>query len=95
MNVVNAYLESNARRTSNFPWGDLLRQRFAESNVIIIHCNTYVFSVDSAADTVVNTGWRAATYQQRSQHLKLAREALVAHNVKYEQFRKARRIEIT
>ena len=95
MNVVNAHLSSNARRTSTFPWGDLLGQRFAESNVLIIHCYMYVFSVVLAADTVVNTGWRAATYQQSSQHLKLAREALVAHNVKYEQFRKARRIEIT
>ena len=64
--------------------------------MIIIHCITHVFSVVSAADTVVIAGWRAATYQQRShQHLTLAYVALVAHNVKYEQFRKARRIEVT
>ena len=95
MNAGNAHLASNARRTSTFPWGDLLGQRFAELNVIIIHRNTHVFSVVSAADTVVNTGWRAATYRQRSQHLTLAYVSLVAHNVKYEQFRKARRIEVT
>jgi len=53
------------------------------------------FSVVSAADTVVNAGWRAATYQQLSQHLTLACLSLVAHNVKYEQFGKARRIEVT
>ena len=97
MNVVDTHLTSNARHTSTFPWGDLLGQRRAELNVIIIQCNTYVFvfSVVSAADTVVNAGWRAATYQQLSRHLTLACLSLVAHNVKYEQFGKARRIEVT
>ena len=37
MNVVNAHLASNARRTSTFPWGDLLGQRFAELNVACGH----------------------------------------------------------
>ena len=97
MNVVDTYLTSNARHTSTFPWDDLLGQRRAELNVIIIQCDTYVFvlSVVSVADTVVNAGWRAATCQQRSQHLTLACVALVAHTVKYEQFRKAHRIEVT
>ena len=99
MNVVDTHLASNARHTSTFPWDDLLGQRRAELNVIIIQCNTYVFvfSVVSAADTVVNAGWRAATCRQRSQHLHLtlACVSLVAHTVKYEPFCKARDIEVT
>ena len=97
MNVVDTHLTSNARHTSTFPWDDLLGQRRAELNVIIIQCNTYVFvfSVVSAADTVVNAGWRAATCRQRSQHLTLACVSLVAHTVNYEPFCKARDIEVT
>ena len=97
MNVVDTHIASNARRTSTIPWGDLLEQRRAELNVIINHCNTYVFvfSVVSAADTVVNAGWRAATCRQRSQHLTSACVSLVAHTVKYEPFCKARDVEVT
>jgi len=97
MNVVDTHLTSNARHTSTFPWDDLLGQRRAELNVIIIQCDTYVFvlSVVSVADTVVNAGWRAATCRQRSQHLTLACVSLVAHTVNYEPFCKARDIEVT
>ena len=58
MNVVDADLVCSARHTSTFPWGDLLGQLCVQLNVIIIHCNTYIFlsfQPQIRVDAVVNT----------------------------------------
>ena len=58
MNVVDADLESNAQRTSTFPWGELFGQLCVQLKVIIIHCNTSIFwsfQPQMRVDAVVTT----------------------------------------